>query len=212
MRQYLDGTRHAYDTVAADYARLLPGLDAEQQAERDLLTTFAAAAAEVAGGRVGDLGCGTGRITAHLAAAGLAVFGLDLSPGMIAEARRHHPALPFAVASLTALPLADASLGGALAWYSIVHTPPAVLPVVLAELRRVLAPGGHLLLGFHAGGTSRHRDTAYGHPVPLDWHLPDPDQLAADLAPLGLPIVARLVRAPVGVESAPQAFLHARRD
>ncbi|MET7424740.1 hypothetical protein [Dactylosporangium sp. NPDC005555] len=84
-----DDTRHAYDTVAADYARLLPGLDAEQQAERG---------------------------------------------------------------------------------------------------------------------------SAYGHPVPLDWHLPDPDRLTAELAALDLPVTARLVRPPAGVEKSPQAFLRARRS
>ena len=208
MRQYLDGTRHAYDTVAADYARRLPGLDAEQPPELGVLAAFAGA---VRGGRVGDLGCGTGRVTAHLAGQGLDVFGLDLSAGMIAEARRRHPALPFAVASLTALPLATGALDGALAWYSIVHTPPAVLPVILAELHRVLAPGGRLLLAVHAGGTSWRRETAYGHPVPLDWHQPDPDPLAADLAGLGLPVTDRLVRPPVGAEPAPQACLLARK-
>jgi SAM-dependent methyltransferase len=208
VKDHLDGTRHAYDTVAADYARRLTALEAERPQELAFLAAFAEAVDQ---GRVGDLGCGTGRITAHLAGQGIDVFGLDLSPGMIAEARRRHPKLPFAVASLTALPLAGGSLGGALAWYSIVHTPPAVLPSILAELHRVLAPGGHLLLAFQAGGTSRHADTAYGHPVPLDWHLPDPDRLAADLAALGMPVTDRLVREPVAPERAPQACLLARK-
>ncbi|MFD4664838.1 MULTISPECIES: class I SAM-dependent methyltransferase [Streptomyces] len=46
---------------------------------------------------------------------------------------------------MTDLDLADGSLGGIIAWYSIVHTPPELLPVVFAEFHRVLAPGGHLL-------------------------------------------------------------------
>ncbi|WP_327001592.1 class I SAM-dependent methyltransferase [Dactylosporangium sp. NBC_01737] len=208
MTPHLERTRLAYDTVAADYARLLPALEAEQPPEVAFLATFAET---VRPGRVGDLGCGTGRVAAHLAGHGLDVFGLDLSAGMVAIARERHPGLPFGVASLTALPLAGGSLTGALAWYSIVHTPPAVLPTILAELHRVLAPGGHLLLAFHAGGTSHRNETAYGHPVPLDWHLPDPDRLAADLATLGLPVTARLVRAPVAPERFPQAFLLARK-
>ncbi|MET9663256.1 methyltransferase domain-containing protein [Streptomyces sp. NPDC006510] len=39
------------------------------------------------GGRVGDLGCGPGRVTAHLRDLGLTAFGIDLSPGTIAVAR-----------------------------------------------------------------------------------------------------------------------------
>lgn len=50
-----------------------------------------------------------------------------------------------------ALPVADASLGGILAWYSLIHTPPAELPAALVEFARAVAPGGSLLIGFFDG-------------------------------------------------------------
>jgi hypothetical protein len=43
---------------------------------------------------------------------------------------------------MTALELADDELGGILAWYSTLHTPPERLPVVFAEFHRTAGPGG----------------------------------------------------------------------
>ena len=87
-------------------------------------------------------------MTAHLHSLGLSAFGVDLSPAMIVVARRAHPGLQFNEGSMTALDLTDGVLGGIVAWYSIIHTPPERLPVVFAEFYRVLGPGGHLLLAF----------------------------------------------------------------
>ncbi|MFZ0120625.1 MAG: class I SAM-dependent methyltransferase [Pseudonocardiaceae bacterium] len=45
-------------------------------------------------GPVADLGCGPGRLTAHLHSLGLSLLGVDLSPSMVALARRTYPDLP----------------------------------------------------------------------------------------------------------------------
>jgi SAM-dependent methyltransferase len=93
----------------------------------------------------GDSG-GPGHITAYLDALGLAAFGVDASPAMIKLARHVYPGLRFDVGSMTAVNVAD----GVLSRWSIIHTPPQELPAILAEFHRVLAPGGHLLIGFSA--------------------------------------------------------------
>src|SRR3712207_7769437 len=98
-------TRHAYDTVAADYARLLPDMSAEAPLDRAVLAAFVEMVVDVGDCLVADVGCGSGRVTAHLADAGLRTIGLDLSPGMIAVARAARPDLAFAVAHAEALPL-----------------------------------------------------------------------------------------------------------
>src|SRR5690348_9575425 len=90
---YLDRTRTAYDTVAASYAKMLNGSVAESTWERAVLGAYA----EVVTGPVAEVGCGTGRITAHLHSLGVDIRGIDLSPGMIAEARAAYPEISFAV-------------------------------------------------------------------------------------------------------------------
>ncbi|HEX6402644.1 MAG TPA: class I SAM-dependent methyltransferase [Pseudonocardiaceae bacterium] len=52
---------------------------------------------------MGDLGCGSGRVTAHLRPLGLSAFGVDLSSAMVALARRAYPGLRFDQGSITAV-------------------------------------------------------------------------------------------------------------
>ncbi len=144
---HVTATRRSYDTVAVDYERLLTDQLAEVPLDRAMLAEFVRAVGTGEGPRaVGDLGCGTGRVTSHLRDIGADAFGVDLSPGMIAVARGTYPGLRFEVGSMTALGLPDASPGGVLSWYSTVHMPEAELVASFAEFRRVLAPGGHVLV------------------------------------------------------------------
>ncbi|WP_083472021.1 class I SAM-dependent methyltransferase [Kibdelosporangium phytohabitans] len=115
-------TRTAYDTVAASYEVSLRDALAANPWDRAVLDIFADLVGSAA--PVADLGCGPGRITGYLAGLGLEVFGVDLSPAMVEVAQRVHPRLRFEVGSMSALTLADASLAGVVAWYSIIHTPP----------------------------------------------------------------------------------------
>ncbi|WP_084401024.1 class I SAM-dependent DNA methyltransferase [Lentzea albidocapillata] len=172
--------------------------------ERAMLAAFA----ELADGPVADLGCGPGHLTAHLHSLGLDAFGLDLSPAMIALAREAHPELRFDQGSMTALDLADGVLGGILAFYSVIHMPPDELPAVFAEFFRVLAPGGHLLLGFYAGDDPEPQE--FDHKVTLAYRW-SPSSLADLLAKAGFAEVGRLVREPVEGERFLQAQLLVRK-
>ena len=122
-RTWLRRTQQSYDTVAESYADLLADELAAKPWDRAVLSGFAEMVRADGGGPVADLGCGPGRVTAHLASLGMDVHGLDLSPGMVRTARRAHPALRFHEGSMTALDLADGVLAGIVAWYSVIHVP-----------------------------------------------------------------------------------------
>jgi SAM-dependent methyltransferase len=191
---WLDDIRVSYDEVAASYAdQLRDGLDGEPYL-RAALVLFAGLVRDSGGGPVADLGCGPGHITAHLQQLGLDVSGLDLSPAMIDVARHSYPGLRFETGSMTDLRLADASVAGLLSFWSLVHTPDDELPAIFAHFRRVLRPGGLLLLGFHAGQGSRLKTEGYGgHPMKVYVYRRQPGQVAAWIATAGLTVEAQLL-------------------
>ncbi len=204
-------TRATYDTVAVDYARLLPDLRAETDLDKAMLATFADLTLAANLGPVADLGCGTGRITAHLNSLGVDAFGIDLSPAMVNLARLTHPDPRFDVGSITDLDLSDAAVGGVLAWYSTIHTPPQELPSVFAEFSRVLTPGGYLLVGFHVGDGDRPRSVNFRDGVSVDAHDVTPERVAELAREAGLVVQAQLLRAAQGREQRPQASLIAAK-
>lgn len=206
---HVSETRTAYDAVAASYEESLREALAASPWDRAVLGIFAELVGSAA--PVADLGCGPGRITGYLAGLGLEVFGVDLSPGMVEVAQRVHPQLRFEVGSMSALTLADASLAGAVAWYSIIHTPPERLSVVFGELARVLRPGGVLALAFQVGDERRRISRGYGHDVALDAYRLQPEVVAGLMADSGLVVEAKLVRQPEPPEKTPQAYLVVRK-
>jgi SAM-dependent methyltransferase len=205
--------RLTYDTVAADYADTLRTAYDDDPTDQAVVGLFAELVRAGGGGPVADLGCGTGRLTPYLARLGLDVVGLDLSPGMIEVARREHPDLRFEVGSMAALDFPDGSLAGALAWYSLIHIPTPALAPVVAELHRVLAPGGRLVVAFQVGPEPRRISHAYGHDVDLMNHRRTPADMANLLTDAGFQITHRLERAPEDRPgySEPQAYLLAQR-
>lgn len=206
-------TREAYDVVAPDYARLLPDMSVEAPPDLAVLAAFVGMVGQSVAGLVAEVGCGSGRVTAHLADTGLPMLGLDLSPGMVAAARSAHPDLLFAAAHAGALPLHASSLAGLVAWYSLIHFPSSVLPEVLDEFARVLQPGAPLVVAFQSGSGERvDRATSYGHPVPLIYYRHRLEDVADALAGARFTLQKTLHREPSQAhETTSQAFLLAAR-
>ena len=96
------------------------------------------------GARVLDVGCGTGRYCAALDATGRRTLGIDLDPGMIAEAERLHPAGDFRILGMEEIKLLpSSSFGGVFCIGNVLpHLPAPGLKEFLTEVRRLLAPGG----------------------------------------------------------------------
>jgi ubiquinone/menaquinone biosynthesis C-methylase UbiE len=179
-------TQTAYDLVAEEYARrMLNELDHKPR-DRELLEQFAKA---IAGkGRVADLGTGPGQIARYLHDHGVDAFGIDLSPAMVELARREHPGMDFQQGDMRALPFPDNSLAGITAFYCIIHIPRPDVIAVLKELRRVLQPGGRLLMSFHRGEQVVHRDEWWGAAVSVDFIFFERDEMVGYLQAAGFTI------------------------
>jgi SAM-dependent methyltransferase len=190
---WLADTRDSYDALAATYAQRVNNLLDSSPYERAMLGLFAEQVRGNGGGPVADVGCGTGRITAHLTELGLDAFGIDLSPAMIAQARTTFPGIRFEVGSMTELSLPAASLDGLIAWYSTIHVPDESLPAVLGRFHGALRPDAPLLLGFHVGDGIEHRTTGYGgHAINVYIHLRQPAAVAQLLEAAGFRVEAQM--------------------
>jgi len=107
------------------------------------------------------------------------------------------------------LDLSDSSLGGLLAYYSIIHVPWERRPEVFAEFYRVLAPGGQLMMAFQVGSERRHRDEVFDKPVFLDWYRQQPEEVAQLLREVGFEVWSTTVRRGDGLEPTPQGYIMA---
>ncbi|MFG3406958.1 class I SAM-dependent methyltransferase [Streptomyces sp. NPDC048142] len=215
---FLRTTRTSYDAIADGYASWTRDELAAKPLERGLLTAFGELVAKGGGGLpLADVGCGTGRVTGYLHGLGLGldVFGIDLAPQMLAEARKDHPGLRFEEGSMLGLGLPDASLGGLLAWYSTIHVPDEELPLAFAEFHRVLAPGAYVQLGFQVGDEPLRLTEALGQEISLVFHRRQPERIAELLRDAGLEVrsVVWRERETDGPfpERSPQGFVLARR-
>jgi ubiquinone/menaquinone biosynthesis C-methylase UbiE len=204
--------RKGYDAVAEEYARRIFAELDQKPLDRELLTRFAE---RVRGkGAVCDVGCGPGHVARFLHDAGAKVFGLDLSPGMIAVARRLSPQVSFREGNMLALDLPDQSLAGITAFYAIVNLPEASRPAAFREMARALSPGGWLLLAHHIGAETVHCDAWWEQPVDLDFHFFDSAVIARELEAAGLvvkEIVEREPYAPEVEHQSRRAYIFARR-
>jgi SAM-dependent methyltransferase len=186
-------TAAAYDALSARYAEFVHGELSEPPLDRAVLAAFAEHVRAGGGGLVADVGCGEGRIGAHLADLGLDVTGIDLSPALIEIARATRPGLRFETGSMHALPLGDGALAGVVSWYSVIHAAPGDVPGYFAEFRRVLRPGGHLLAAFFEAVDEPV--TTYEHTVTPAYRWPL-GELAALAAEAGFAEVGRMSREP----------------
>ena len=161
--------RASYDALADEYARHIADELARKPFDRAFLDRFAARMGDA--GPVVDVGCGPGHVTDYLHARGLDARGIDLSPEMVQQARSRFPGVAFDVGDVTALDAPDASWAAAVAFYSLIHLPRDEVSSALRELRRVLRPGGLLLVAFHVGEETRHFDELWGVAIDLDFRF-----------------------------------------
>ncbi|MBM0227704.1 MULTISPECIES: class I SAM-dependent methyltransferase [Micromonospora] len=138
MDEVTTRNRAAYDRIAEDFAARNPDVPVPY-------LTLADEFQRRADGPLLDLGCGPGRDLGFWAARGATTVGLDLSAAMLRAARARVRA-PLVQADLLRLPFRAGAFGGVWCSASLLHLPKAAAPATLGGIRRVLRPGGPLLL------------------------------------------------------------------
>jgi ubiquinone/menaquinone biosynthesis C-methylase UbiE len=186
--------RENYDRLAEEYARRIADELQHKPLDRELLDRFAK---QTKGrGDICDMGCGPGHVARYLRDAGTSVFGLDLSPGMLEQARKLNPGIPFREGNMMSLDVPDRTLAGVTAFYAIVNIPKQSLPLIFREIYRVLRPVGLLLLAFHTGNEVLHEDELWGHKISMDFLLLQPSEIKHNLEAAGFTIDEIIEREP----------------
>lgn len=208
----MDSVRDSYDRIADAYARRYANELQQKPLDRELLNHFAAEIQER--GEVCDIGCGPGHIARYLRDQGTNVFGLDLSPRMIDEARKLSPDISFHVGNMMGLDLESGRLAGMVAFYAIVNIPEDSLPVVFAEMWRVLQPGGWLLLSFHVGDEVIQPSELLGQPISMEFFFFRPLTIRRLLQGTGFVIEDVVEREPYSLDveyQSRRAYIFARK-
>ena len=207
----LEEIRRSYNLLAAPYAEHLADELKGKPLDRQFLDRFAE---EVRGaGPVCDLGCGPGQVARYLHDRGVDVSGIDLSPGMLEQARLLHQGVVFREGNLFHLDVPDGAFAGIAAFYSIVHIPPAHLPEALREWRRALRQRGTLLLAFHIGEDELRPGSLWDVPTPLTWYFFRTEEVVGHLRSAGFRMTDVIERWPYENAEHPsrRAYLFAER-
>lgn len=142
-----DIVRQAYAKRAPEYVEALGSI--EDMSPKDVL--LISEWGRAVNGPVLDAGSGPGHWTDLLRTLKCEVVGLDMVSEFIGIAKNRFPSTNFVLGELSEIPLKSSSLGGILAWYSLIHLRPDDWGLVLTEFARTLRPGGTLLLGAFLG-------------------------------------------------------------
>jgi ubiquinone/menaquinone biosynthesis C-methylase UbiE len=187
-------TQTSYDRVADEYVRRISDELKDKPLDRQLLDRFAKSVRNL--GSVCDMGCGPGHVARYLHEHGVKVCGVDISTEMVKRARRLTPGVEFRQSDMMALDIPDETCAGVVAFYSIIHIPRTDVVRALRELRRVLQPGGLLLLSFHIGNDTIHLDDWWGHEVCIDFFFFQSAEMASYLTSAGFEIEETIERDP----------------
>jgi SAM-dependent methyltransferase len=212
IEQKTSDVQSSYDRVAEEYVRHIYDELRHKPLDRQLLDRFADGVRGT--GLACDLGCGPGQVARYLSERGVAVCGVDLSPGMVEQARQLNPGIEFHQGDMKALDVPEEVWSGIAAFYAIVNLSPAEVALALREIQRVLQPGGRLLLSFHIGEEVSHVEDLWGCTVCLDFYFFRTRDVAGYLNTAGFEIDEIVEREPYAPEieyQSRRAYIFARK-
>lgn len=192
--------RDAYAARAGEYIELIGDIDAADQRDREQLLEWA----QSISGPIIDVGCGPGQWTDYLSRHDVDIVGIDPVSAFIAQARRRHPDGDYRIGQADQLGADDASLGGVLSWFSLIHLSPDQIGEPLTEFARCTRPGGGLAVGFFEGPEL----VPFDHAVTTAWFWPI-DLLSSRIEQAGFEVTHAEVRTDRGVRR--QGTIIARR-
>jgi len=150
-------TRQTYDQIASGYSARIDELVSDSwvgEFERQLIDRFLSMA-PTPNSSILDIGCGNGKDTDYLSQKGATPLGIDISPGMLKEARKRIPLGILCQMDMRNLGFYNGTFDGAWANGCIYHVPKSDLPEVLKEVWRVLKPSGVFSFNAKAGHGER---------------------------------------------------------
>ena len=203
--------RKDYDKLAEEYTRRIADELQHKPLDRALLDRFAEA---VKGrGDVCDMGCGPGHVARYLHERGVPVVGLDISPGMLEQARKLNPDISFREGDMLALEMPPESFAGITAFYAIVNIPSHWHRPVFQQMARVLKPDGLLFLAFHVGDQVLDENELWGHKISMKIVLLQPEEVRYDLEAEGFTVEEIIEREPYPEVEYPsrRAYIFARK-
>lgn len=136
------GVSKVYDKISEKYAKLFSEVE-------ELFEEYVSLLPE--NGRVIDFGCGVGTEAGYLFEHGFQVIGIDISEGMLEQARREYPHVDFRKADFREMPSDIGKADGVVASYSLIHIMKADVPDVLRGIHRILKEEGVVFLGLQMG-------------------------------------------------------------
>lgn len=203
----IDGASQAYARRANEYIAALGSiavLEASTRAtslDRDLIDAWAHQQPD---GQILDVGCGPGHWTNWLHEQGINIAGVDPAPEFIRHAQDSYPDINFRAGRAEQLDVADSSLAGVLAWYSLIHMPPDRIGDAIAEFARGIKPGGGLLVGFF----ERPEVATFDHAIAIAYFWPL-DRLSREVEAAGFAVTFCDTRVDPG--SRPHGAITSRR-
>jgi ubiquinone/menaquinone biosynthesis C-methylase UbiE len=218
-----DEIHEVYNRIAQEYDERIPGSGPADEifGENELAFLLDRIAP---GERVLDMGCGTGRFTVPIARSGAVTTGFDLSEGMLGRLQEKLDEAGLTAdlrqGDMAALPFEDNSFDVVTSMMALMHIPLADRQQVWREVRRVLKPGGRMLLGVKNGVFEKlfkgdrfaaiditdveakrllFTETRSGTEFEADWYSFTPEDLTSLFARVGMIVTKQQGNIPLAV-------------